>query len=169
MKHVSLFVTVASACLLLISPGAHASDSPAPVATEAADVIEVYTDGDARAVLNARLVALAAVLELSPEQEKFWPPVENSIRKIAAQSIARGKQRANAAPPADVLDVLERVSDAELMRSQDLTGFVAAARPLAASLTEQQRNRLPAFLGIVSNPEGPLSTHSLWLFEEEER
>lgn len=149
--------------------GAVAQAQPAPTKPEQGEVIEVYTDADAGAVLNARIIALRTVLELTPEQEKLWPPVEASIRKIAADSMARGKKRAETAPPADFLDALDRIADSEATRAADLQGFVIAARPLVATLSESQKNRFPAFLGMIADPQSPLGTRSLWLFEEEQR
>lgn len=168
MNHVTSAACAAIAGWLLLS-GAAAHAQNVPVAAQPGQTIVVYTDTDAKAILNARLAALKTVLELTPEQEKLWPPVEASIRKAAADSMARGKQRAEAKPPADFLDALDRIGEAEVTRGQDLRGFVTAARPLVATLTEEQKNRMPAFLGMTVDPQSPLATRSLWLFEEEER
>lgn len=163
----SPLLAAAVGCMLVAGPVAHAQN--ARPAAEGPDTVEIYTDADAAAVLNARIAALRIVLDLTPDQQKLWSPVEASIRKIAAASIARGKQRADASPPASFLDVLERIGDAEATRAEDLKSFVAAARPLVASLTDAQKNRIPAFLGMMVKDGSPLSTQSLWLFEEEER
>ncbi|MCS0505154.1 Spy/CpxP family protein refolding chaperone [Ancylobacter mangrovi] len=168
MNHLTIAIGGAiSGCLLLAGAAAHAQN--ALTAPQHGQVIEIYSDADAKAVLNARLAALKTVLELTPEQEKLWPPMEASIRKVAADSMARGKQRAEAKPPADFLDVLDRIGDAEVTRGQDLRSFVTAARPFVAALTEEQKNRMPAFLGMTVDPQAPLASRSLWLFEEEER
>lgn len=153
----------ATAVLLMAGPMASAR------AADTAETIEVYTDADANAVLNARILALKTVLELTPEQQKLWPPVENAIREIAAAAMARGKQRSEAAAPSDFLDVLGRIADAEATRAADLKSFVAATRPLVTSLSDAQKNRMPAFIGMVAGNVAPLSTETLWLFEEEER
>lgn len=153
--------------LLLAVPAAQAQ--PATPAAAEPDIVVVYTDADAKAVLNARIAALKTVLELTPEQDKLWGPVEASIRKIAADSMARGKARSEAQPPADVFDVLGRIADAEATRAAGLKAFVEAARPLFTSLTDAQKARIPAFLGMAGSADSPLSTRSLWLFEEEER
>ena len=150
-------IAAAAGWLLVAGPGAHAQSRQADAGRPA--TIEIYTDADAAAVLNARIAALRTVLELSPEQRKLWPPVEEAIRNIAGAAMARGKQRSEAAAPSDFLAVIERIGDAEASRAADLKSFVAAARPLVDSLTEAQRNRMPTFLGMVA----------LWLFEDEER
>ena len=163
----SVAIAAAAGWLLVAGPAAHAQSKPSDAGGSA--IIEVYTDADAAAVLNARIAALKTVLELSPDQQKLWPPVEEAIRKVATASVTRGKQRSEAAAPSDFLDVIERVADAEATRAADLKSFVAATRPLVASLSEAQKNRMPAFLGMVANSAAPLSSETFWLFEEEER
>ncbi|TDR93044.1 hypothetical protein [Enterovirga rhinocerotis] len=162
----SIVTAAAAGCLFVAAPAAYAQ-SGGPAAG-GGTTIEIYSDADAAAVLNARIGALKTVLELSPDQQKLWPPLEASIRKIAADSMARGKQRSEAAPT-DFLDLLERVGDAEATRAADLKSFVAAARPLVATLTDVQKNRMPAFLGMAARAGVPFSARTLWLFEEEER
>lgn len=163
----SVAISAAAGLLLIAGPMASAKAAATDASTTA--TVEVYTDADAIAILNARILALKTVLELSPEQLKLWPPVENAIRTIAAAAMARGKQRSEAAAPSDFLDVLERVADAEATRAADLKSFVAATRPLVASLSDAQKNRMPAFLGMFVSNAAPLSSETLWLFEEEER
>ncbi|WP_341988233.1 Spy/CpxP family protein refolding chaperone [Azorhizobium sp. AG788] len=142
-------------------PAAAAQPAPAPVAAG------VYTDADARAILNARLAALKAVIELTPDQEKLWPPVEAAVRDIAKNAIARRQALEAKAPPSTFLDVLEEIATAEETRGKELRRFVDAARPFVASLTPAQKRRVPAFLGLndTSGPHQPSGT--LWLFEEE--
>ena len=138
--------------------------APAPSAPAATGKMPQYTAADAGAVLNARIAGLKTVMALSPEQEKLWPPVEAAIREIATSSFERLKQRLAAGPPADFLDVLGKLADAEEGRARDLKKFVAAAKPLVASLSPEQKRRVPAFFGMTDYS----STAQLWLFEEEE-
>ncbi|GGC61017.1 Spy/CpxP family protein refolding chaperone [Chelatococcus reniformis] len=126
-----------------------------------------YTPADARAVLNARLVALKTVLELTPEQEKLWTPVEQAIRDIVKRAIARGERRDDR-PPASFLTALDRIASAESARAKDLHLFVEAAKPLVDSLTEAQKRRIPAFLGLTDHPGQPQPSSQIWLFEEEQ-
>ncbi len=169
MKHIVIAATLALGGLLLIADQPAYAQNEASANNDQAEAVIVYSDVDAQAVLDARIAALRTVLKLTPEQETSWPPVETAIRKITADSIARGKERSDAPPPADFLDVLTRVAKAEAIRAADLERFVGAATPLVASLSEEQKNRIPAFLGMVANPAEPVSTGSLWLFEEEQR
>jgi len=169
MKHIVIAATVALGGMLLVAGQSAYAQNEASAFSEQAETIVVYGDVDAQAVLDARIAALRTVLKLTPDQEKLWPPVETAIRTITADSIARGKERSEAQPPTDFLDVLARVAKAEATRAADLERFVGGAAPLVASLSEEQKNRMPAFLGMVADPAAPLSTGSLWLFEEEQR
>lgn len=124
-----------------------------------------YTAADLRAVLNARIAALKAVLELTPEQEKLWPAVESAIRASARNASERFKQR-SAIKPVDFLQVLDMVAAGEEARARDIRSFIAAAKPLVASLNDEQKRRMPAFLGMTDYPGQP--SGAIWLFQEEE-
>lgn len=138
----------------------------APAAQQAPPVL-AFTEADARAVLNARLAAIRTVMELTPEQERLWTPVEAAIRDIVRGAAERRAKDASAAAPAHFLDVLSGIADAEETRARELRRFVSAAKPLVDSLSEAQRRRIPAFLGMtdVGGPHQP--SVQLWLFEEE--
>lgn len=124
-----------------------------------------YTDADARAVLKARIAALKAVIELTPEQEKLWPPLEAAMLDIARSAAERRKQR-QATRPTDFLDVLAMVAAGEEARARDIRRFITAAKPLADSLNAEQKRRMPAFLGMTDYGNQPSS--GLWLFHGEE-
>ncbi len=162
---------IASAVTLAFLSGPVFAQEAAPAEpAEPADlaIVDIYTDADAAAVLAARIAALKTVLELTPDQEKLWGPVEASIRQIAADSAKRKAERAAAESPADFLTILDRIAGAEALRAADLKAFVAAARPLVDSLSDEQKRRAPAFLGLSESGYGPQPTSQLWLFEEEE-
>ncbi|SHE79198.1 LTXXQ motif family protein [Kaistia soli DSM 19436] len=131
--------------------------------------VEIYTEADAQAVLDARIIALKTVIGLSVDQEKLWAPVETAIRQIAASSAARRAKRADAPEPASFVDILERTADAEATRAAELKTVAEALKPLVATLTPEQQRRIPAFLGLREANNGiPQPTAELWLFEEEQ-
>jgi LTXXQ motif family protein len=134
-------------------------------AQQAAIATPEYTAADLRAVLNARIAALKAVLELTPEQEKLWPAVEGAIRASARNASDRFEQR-SAIKPVDFLQVLDMVAAGEEARARDIRSFIAAAKPLVASLNKEQKRRMPAFLGMTDYPGQP--SGAMWLFQEEE-
>jgi len=160
-----LAIAATAAVLVIAAPNVLQAQAPAATLTQP---IPAYTDADARAVLNARLAALKAVMDLTPEQERLWQPVEAAIRDIVRDAAERRTQRFNAAQPAHFLDVLATIADAEAARGRDLRRFVDAAKPLVASLTEAQRRRIPAFLGMTDHAGPGQTSAELWLFEEEE-
>ncbi len=159
-------LTLAVAAALAVATPFHPAQ--AQQAPAAAPAIPDYTPEDARAVLNARLAALKAVIALTPEQERLWAPVEAAIRDIVRDAANRRAARFAAQPPTHFLDVLGAIADAEEARGRDLRRFVDAAKPLVASLTEAQRRRVPAFLGMTDHSGPAQSSGQLWLFEEEE-
>ena len=159
-------LAVFSAIAIAASASAFAQEAgdqePAPPA------VDMYSNSDAAVVLNAHIIALKTAFDLTSEQQKLWQPLEDSIRKIDRDSALRGAKRGSSTPPMDFLDVLDRMADAEMTRSSDLKAFVAAAKPLVASLTEEQKRRAPAFLGMTDNPDSPQPTSELWIFENEQ-
>lgn len=162
-----LLAVVAASMLAVAAPDAihqaRAQPSPATLTN-----VPDYTEDDARAVLNARLAALKAVIGLTPLQEGLWPPVEAAIRDIVRDAANRRARRIAAGPPTHFLDVLGAIADAEAARGRDLRRFVDAATPLVASLTDAQRRRMPAFLGMTDHSGPSQPSGQLWLFEEEE-
>lgn len=170
---VAVAAVLGSACMMTAPVFAQqAAPTARPAQQQAAPAQEeekgtAYSAEDARAVLNARLAALKTVLELTPEQEKLWPALDTAIRDIVKDAAGRREQRASAAPPQSFLDVLGRMADAEATRAKDLQRFVAAAKPLAAALSDQQKARIPAFLGMTDHGSQQ-PTQQLWIFEEEE-
>ena len=123
---------------------------------------------DKAAFLNARLAALKAVLDLTPDQEKLWTPLEAAVRDAAKESAERANKLHNTPEPTSVVELLNIVADHELARAQALKKFVTALQPLVASLTPEQKRRVLTFLGLgAPGPHGP-SSGDLWIFEEED-
>jgi hypothetical protein len=142
-----------------------AQQSPSAAKPASSPALPDYTASDVRAVLNARIAALKAVIDLTPDQEKLWPPVEVAIRDIAKSAAERLKKR-TAAKPTGFLDVLDQVAAGEEARAKDLRTFVAAAKPLVATLNDEQKRRMPAYLGMTDYPGQP--SGQIWMFEAEE-
>jgi len=98
---------------------------------------------DITAFTDARVAALKAGLELTPDQAKNWPPFEQALRDMAQLRIQRiqaglsGAQQAPATP----FDRLERRADAMAKRSAALKKVADAGAPLYASLNDDQKRR----------------------------
>src|SRR5215470_18007584 len=73
---------VAGAATLMIAAGAVAYAQQPPGAPDGGR--RLFAPEDRAAFLNARVAALHAGLQLTPEQEKAWPAVEQAYRDLAA-------------------------------------------------------------------------------------
>ncbi len=146
---------------ILVAPMAQAQQVPR------AAPLPAYTEEDAAAILNARLAALRTVIVMTADQEKLWMPLEEAIRAASLDAARRRQQRLAATESTNFLDVLSGIADAEAARSQDLRRIVQAATPFVAALTEAQRRRIPAFLGMTDHVGPAQPSAQLWIFEEE--
>ena len=122
----------------------HAEQSPAnvPAGTEK----HVFSPADRAAFLAARIAALHAGLTLSPEQEKLWPAVETALRTAANNAMARRQKFKDAPAPATFVDRLRRRGETAVARGQNLEAIADAAAPLYATLSEDQKHRLPVLM-----------------------
>jgi len=98
---------------------------------------------DMAAFTDARIAALKAGLELTPDQTKNWPPFEQAVRDLSQLRIARiqareaGNQPASASP----FDRLSQRADNMAKTSAALKKVADAGTPLYASLDDSQKGR----------------------------
>jgi zinc resistance-associated protein len=114
----------------------------APVGTEK----HVFSPADRAAFLDARIAALHAGLKLTPEQEKLWPSLETAVRTAANNAMARHQKFKDAPAPASLVDRLRRRGENAVARGQNLEAIADAATPLYATLSEDQKQRLPVLM-----------------------
>jgi LTXXQ motif family protein len=134
-----------AALLLAASPLAYGQSSPvAPQGRMSA------TDADN--LIDVRIDTLKAALQLTPDQEKYWPPIENALRTRAQHRSARlmdfaeradQLQSGQASP--NPVEFMHRRADALAQRASDLKQLANAWDPLYQTLDPQQKRRL-AFL-----------------------
>jgi hypothetical protein len=103
--------------------------------------------GDVHALTDARIGLVKAALQLTPDQAKFWPPIEQAIRESAqgrAQRITELKQLAEQAGRHDFDPVtLMRGRAANLTeRGNSLKKLADAWQPLYQTLNPEQKERL---------------------------
>jgi hypothetical protein len=101
------------------------------------------SSADLSAILDARVSATKFALQLTPEQSKMWPAIEEAIRARAAirhQRIAR--LQSGQFGDAPLLDMMRTRGDNLIQRGESLKKLAAAWTPLAASLSEEQKHRL---------------------------
>src|SRR5262245_4997553 len=108
------------------------------------------TTADLNALTDARIAIVKNTLQLTPDQEKLWPPVEEAIRSRAKarqsrlEAVTTGMaERADRSPLENLrdrnpVDFLNRRADALAARSTELKKLAAAWQPLYQSLTPDQ-------------------------------
>ncbi|NGX99148.1 MAG: hypothetical protein G4V63_29280 [Candidatus Afipia apatlaquensis] len=129
---------------------------------------------DRAAFVDAKIAAVKAGLQLTPDQEKMWPPVEAAVRDFAKQRIAMANARAserdarraerdqkgsedskpsNADQTRDPVARLRDRADRMAETAAGLKKIADAADPLYKSLNDGQKRRL-AVLTRMGGPHG---------------
>lgn len=141
----------ATAILIAGSSLAYAQERPAKPGAEQSDSVRDraprrFSAEDARAFTDARIASLKAGLNLTPEQEKNWPAVENTMRELSKARIDRMQERREARrdgesrrnPITRMRDQADRLTQ----RAADLKKLADASEPLYKSLDEAQQRRM---------------------------
>jgi hypothetical protein len=105
-----------------------------------------FSPADRAAWVDARIAALHAGLKLTADQEKLWPPLEAALRAGQKGAVERREKMRSEPPPADIIAKLRRMSEAQTARGGTLKAIADAAAPLYATLTDEQKHRLPFLL-----------------------
>jgi LTXXQ motif family protein len=147
----ALFLTASSIA------NAQSSQTSSPATPERLNATERNTLTDMRVDL------VKAALQLTPDQEKLWPPVESAIRARAEDRKARvakiqetvgrraDESRADVMRNRDPIAFLQRRSEALAQRSADLDKLAEAWQPLYKTLSPEQRQRMAALAIFVLN------------------
>ncbi|HXW20240.1 MAG TPA: Spy/CpxP family protein refolding chaperone [Roseiarcus sp.] len=152
---VALAAGAAFACALALGPlglSAQQSDSDERRADDSGQMQRRLTPEDRQAFMDARIAAVHAGLELTPDQEKLWPPVEKAVRDAIGQ-MREAMQKMKAARGEDAkpdpIAHLRAIAERSAAISQNLTKIADAAAPLYASLTDDQKWRLHALMRAI--------------------
>jgi zinc resistance-associated protein len=121
----------------------------------------MFSPADRAAFLDARMAALHAGLTLTPDQEKLWPPVESALRTAAKNAMDRHQKSEDGAEPASLVDRLRQHGERAVARGQSLEAIANAAAPLYATLSEDQKHRLP----VLMHGFGPHGFHRHFAME----
>jgi hypothetical protein len=150
-----IVVAGTTALFLTASPIANAQTSQ----TSSPATPERLNATDRNALTDMRVDLVKAALQLTPEQEKYWPAVEAAIRAGAEDRKARiakiqetvgrraDESRIEVMRNRDPIAFLQRRSQALAQRSADLDKLAEAWQPLYNTLSQEQRQRMAA-LGI---------------------
>lgn len=116
---------------------------------------------DLNALTDARVAIIKTALQLTPDQEKLWPPIEEAIRSRATarqsrlEAVTTGlAERAERSPIETLRDrnpveFLNRRADALADRAAELKKLAAAWEPLYQTLAPDQRRRL-GLLSVIA-------------------
>jgi LTXXQ motif family protein len=146
-----------TALFLIASPTANAQSAQ----TSSPASPERLNAADRNNLTDMRIDLVKAALQLTPDQEKLWPPVESAIRGRAEDRKARvakiqetvgrrvDENRIEALRNRDPIAFLQRRSEALAQRSADLDKLAEAWQPLYKTLSPEQRQRMAALAIFV--------------------
>jgi LTXXQ motif family protein len=146
-----------TAFFLTASSIANAQSSP----TSSPATPEQLNANDQNTLTDMRVDLVKAALQLTPEQEKYWPAVETAIRSNAEDRrgrIAKIRETVGRSADESRIDVmrnrdpiafLQRRSQALAQRSADLDKLAEAWQPLYNTLSKEQRQRMAALAIFV--------------------
>jgi len=149
-----LTAAVATALFVTASPLAYAQ-----TATTAQS--DHPSAAELKKLTDLRIDLVKAALQMTPDQTKLWPPVENAIRARAEGRQARlakiretmGKRaeesRNEALENRDPIAFMQRRAEALSQRSADLNKLAEAWQPLYKTLSPEQRKRMAALAIFV--------------------
>jgi len=109
---------------------------------------------DMKALTDARIAVVKAALQLTPDQAKHWPAVEDAMRTRAQTQYAQMTALADQLAPGrevDPIALFRRRTDAMAQRAGELKKLVDAWEPLSRSLApdQKERMRLLAAAGVM--------------------
>ncbi|MBR0719529.1 Spy/CpxP family protein refolding chaperone [Bradyrhizobium liaoningense] len=148
-------VMIGTAALLLTAPSIASAQTTSTATPERLNAV------DRNSLMDMRIDLTKAALQLTPEQEKLWPPVESAIRARAEDRKARvakisetvGRRADQNAVETmrnrDPIAFLQRRSEALAQRSADLDKLAEAWQPLYKTLNPEQRQRMGALAVLV--------------------
>ena len=134
----------ATAVLITASPLAYAAE------TSSTAGMRHLSAADLNALTDARVGIIKAALQLTPDQEKFWPAVEEAIRARAKNQQARFERVAelrdgNAMETVrdrNPVELMQRRAEGLTQRATDLKKLADAWEPLYKTLSADQKKRM---------------------------
>ena len=100
---------------------------------------------DMKALMDARIAVVKAGLQLTPDQARHWPAVEDAMRARAQMQYARITAMADQLAPereVDPMTLYRGRADAMAQRAADMKRLVDAWEPLSRSLAPEQKERM---------------------------
>jgi LTXXQ motif family protein len=148
-------VVVGTTALFLAASSIAHAQTPSPATPERLNAADRST------LMDMRIDLTKAALQLTPDQEKYWPAVESAIRARAEDRKARvakisetvgrraDQNSVEVMRNRDPITFLQRRSEALAQRSADLDKLAEAWQPLFKTLSPEQRQRTAALAIFV--------------------
>ena len=114
----------------IAQPGAPAPRVSATPAERAARLKEFTAD---------RLGELKKALNLTPAQEQLWPAVVTAIDEVVNDTAAKAEKSHDAGKPMTIIDRIQKMADLSEANALLMHKLLAAANPIYASLSEDQK------------------------------
>ena len=130
--------------LLFATPG-DAQDKAAPGPMQQDGVL---SQADMDALTATRIAGLKAALQLTPEQSKYWPALEEAMRARAQgrqQRLMALVSKLDSSEEADPVALMRQRSDNLIARGTDLKKLAEAWQPLSQTLSPEQNRRMRIF------------------------
>ena len=149
-----------------------------PAYAEAPTEGQRLSAADLERLTESRINIVKAALQLTPDQEKYWPAVEEAIRnrsKDRQARVAAAAARLNELRDGSVVEVmrdrdpiafLHRRADALIQRGTDLKKVADAWQPLYQTLTPDQKRRMAALALFVLRDLREAVEHRRLQFED---
>ena len=135
---------VVTAILIVASSLAYAEETTSTVG------MRHLSAADLKALTDARVGIIKAALQMTPDQEKLWPAVEDAIRARAKNRQARWEQVAQlrdsgpmeATGERNPVELMQRRAERLSQRAADLKKVADAWEPLFKTLSPDQKKRM---------------------------
>jgi len=130
---------------------------------------QIPSQADFKALTDARIAVVKAALQLTPEQEKLWPPVEEAIRARAEtryQRITAIAQRRGQQGEVDPIALLRDRSDALAAKAAALKKLADAWAPLHQSLNADQKQRMRLLAVRILHMREGVDPHPMAMYDE---
>jgi hypothetical protein len=134
---------------------------PAHAQSVAVVVVDRPSQTDLDALTDARVNIIKTTLQLTPDQERYWPAIETAIRQRAKdrqERIEGAQQRTEGRAPSgpvatlqnrDPVEFMHRRAEALTQRAANLNKLADAWQPLYQTLTPDQKRRMAALVLVA--------------------
>ena len=153
---------VAIALLIATSPLACAEESSSTVG------VGKVSASDLKSLTDMRVGVIKAALQLTPDQEKLWPAVEDAIRNRAKNRQTRLERMVelhdgaiNPLQDTNPVELMQRRGDRLVQRGTDLKKLAEAWQPLYQTLNDDQKRRMSFASYVVMRGMRDAIEHSL--------